>query len=186
VKPDNLPKKGLNLLPFAEHALEYIEAFFTANGVALPDRRYIAPGVPAMDAWDCEQLMIGCVGITNGGAQQGNAGGMPRAGSPASVITLRGIQYGIQLVRCVPKVSEYGQPPDPAEVNKAGRQQLIDMGLISQAVVNLASSPPSWVTKEMNVDAGEVAPLGPSGGYAAIESAIRITGLDLMTGNEVP
>jgi hypothetical protein len=179
----NLPATGLALLPVAENVLDYIEAFFATSNVALPTRRYICPGVPSLDAWDCEQLVVGCVGITNGGARQGAASASPRAGSVASVLTIRQVVYGIQLVRCVPSIED-DTLPDPAEINKAGRQQLIDMGLLSQATVNLASSPPSWMSTASNVDAGAVAPIGPSGGYAGIEASLILTAFDVMVGDE--
>lgn len=181
----NLPATGLDLLTVATHVLDYTEAFFATSGIALPDRRYICPGVPSLDAWDCEQLVVGCVGITNGGARQGAASASPRQGTVASVLTIRQVVFGVQLVRCVPKIEDFGPLPPPEEINKAGRQQLIDMGLISQAMVNLASSPPlPWFDAAQNVDAGAVAPIGPSGGYAGIEASLIVTAFNLMTGDE--
>jgi hypothetical protein len=181
----NLPTRGLDVLRFADHVLGYVQAFFATNNVALPARQYIAPGLPALDAWDCEQFMVGLVGVTNGGARQGQASVAPRTGAVASVLTQRQAIYGIQLVRCAPRMDDE-RLPDPAEVNTAGRAHLIDAGLLSQAIVNLASDPPDWFDKAANIDAGQVTPMGPAGGYAGIEANVTITAFMLMTGDEVP
>jgi hypothetical protein len=170
VRADALPKTGLDLQPWPTHILEYLKTFFTNNNVALPDLQRIVPGQLSLDAWDCEQLSVGCAGIGDVTGQQGNVSGAPRAGSPYSAMTSRQVAYGIQLVRCIAGCQGY--QPDSETITAAGIQQLTDMGLLSQAVVNLASAPPPWHDKDVNIQAGNVTPLGPSGGYYAIETNV--------------
>jgi hypothetical protein len=182
---EDLPQTGLNLVKFADHVLDYVAAFFTANSVALPKDRYICAGVPSLDAWDCEQLVLGVVGVVDGSPQQGQISSAMHAGGQFSAQGVRAASYEIQLVRCVPTIDNRGNPPKVADKHAAGRQQAVDMGLLSQAVVNLMSALPSWIPQGVNATAGPVAPVGPTGGFAAIIASISLHAIDLMTGNEL-
>jgi hypothetical protein len=182
VRSVDLPKTGLDLTPWPTHILDYLRTFFTANNVELPAIQRIVPGQLALDAWDCEQLSVGCAGIGDVRGQQGNVSAAPRTGTTYSATTARQVSYGIQLVRCIGGCGSV-IPPESSVIQEAGIQQLKDMGILSQAVVNLASSPPSWHPSEVNIQAGDVAPLGPSGGYWAVEtnvtfSAMALTGME--------
>lgn len=174
----DLPKTGLDLLPWPTHILDYLRTFFTANNVDLPKLQRIVPGQLSLDAWDCEQLSVGCAGIGDATAQQGQTSSAARAGTGFSATTARQVSYGIQLVRCIGGCGMV-IPPESNVIEEAGIQQLKDMGLLSQAVVNLASAPPSWHPKEINIRAGDVAPLGPTGGYWAIETNVTFSALAL-------
>lgn len=169
----DLPTTGLDLAPWPTHILDYLRLFFAGSDVALPEMQRIVPGQLSLDAWECEQVAVGCAGIGDFTAQQGAASSAPRAGTPYSATTMRQVIYGIQLVRCIDCNGPYG--PDLDTTNAAGLQQLIDMGLLSQAVVNLASAPPPWHPKEVNVRAGDVVPIGPNGGYWALEATVMMT-----------
>lgn len=184
---DNLPKTGLNLVKFADHVLDYVVQFFAANSVGLPEAQYITAGVPSLDAWDCEQLVLGIVGVVDGSARQGQIASANISGGMISAQGIRAASYEIQLVRCVPTVDDYGNAPSIADKHKAGRQQAVDMGLLSQACVNLMSSVPSldWIPRGVNAVAGPVAPVGPTGGFAALIASIQLHAVDLMTGSEL-
>jgi hypothetical protein len=185
VNIDDLPKTGLNLVAFADHVLAYIVDFFAANSVGLPEAQYITAGVPSLDAWDCEQLVLGIVGVTDGSARQGQIASANMGGAMLSAQGIRAANYEIQLVRCVPTLNDYAQPPTVAAKHAAGRQQAVDMGLLSQACVNLMSALPSWIPKGVNATAGTVAPVGPTGGFAALIASIQLHAVDLMTGLEL-
>lgn len=87
---------------------------YAAEGVALPARRFVAPGGVA---YDCEQLAVTCeqvfghdgnpatAVVTN--VQQANAWAM-RAGT-----------FGIHLVRCVPEPNDDGTPPAADDLTAA-------------------------------------------------------------------
>jgi hypothetical protein len=180
MRPDNLPQTGPDLVSYAEGILGAIRDFFTLNNVELPELQRIVPGQLQLDAWDCEQLALGCAGITDATARQGATSGAPRTGNPYSAMAQRQVTYGIQLVRCVgPCGRNYG--PDSAAISEAGVQQLKDIALLSQILTNVASSPPSWAPKGVNAETGTVAPLGPEGGYYAIEGSVTYSVMDLMT-----
>lgn len=170
----DLPKTGLDLTPWPTHILDYLRTFFAANNVALPELQRIVPGQLSLDAWDCEQLAVGCAGIGDAIGQQGSTASAPRAGTPYSATTARQVVYGIQLVRCIGGC-QGAYPPDSEVIGAAGMQQLADMGVLSQAMANLASAPPAWHPKEVNITAGDVAPLGPTGGYWAIEANVTFS-----------
>lgn len=174
----NLPTTGLDLKPWPTHILEYLRTFFTNNSVALPELQRIVPGQLSLDAWDCEQLAVGCAGIADAVGAQGNTSAAARAGNVFSATTARQVAYGVQLVRCIAGCQGPYAPTSEA-IGQAGEQQLVDMGLISQAMANLASAPPDWHPKEMNIQAGDVVPLGPSGGYYAIEASVTFSAMAL-------
>jgi hypothetical protein len=180
VRSVDLPKTGLDLAPWPTHILDYLRTFFAANNVALPDLQRIVPGQLSLDAWDCEQLAVGCAGIGDAAGAQGTTSAQPRAGTPYSAMTARQVVYGVQLVRCIGGCSGPFSP-DSEVIGAAGMQQLADMGILSQAMANLASSPPSWHPKEVNISAGDVAPLGPSGGYWAVETNVTFSIMALKT-----
>lgn len=177
MRADDLPTTGLDLTPWPTHILDYVRTFFTNNNVALPGNQRIVPGMLSLDSWDCEQVSVGCSGLGDAVGQQGQTAGAPRTGNPYSALSTRQVVYGIQLVRCIGSCSAERPPNDV--VNASGLQQLKDMGLLSQIVENLASAPPDWHPKG-NVRAGDVVPLGPSGGYWAIEASITMSALDLL------
>jgi hypothetical protein len=183
VRAASLPTTGLDLAPWPTHILDYLRTFFTANNVDLPEIQRIVPGQLSLDSWMCEQLAVGCAGIGDFTAQQGTTAGAARAGTPYSAMTMRQVVYGVQLVRCIDCNADAG--PDLDTTNAAGLQQLTDMGLLSQAIVNLGSAPPPWHPSEVNIRAGDVTPLGPSGGYWALEANVTMT-VDALKQMEPP
>lgn len=170
MKPDNLPKTGPDLVSYAVNIAAYVRDHFTANNVALPEFERIAPGQLSLDAWDCEQFSVGTGGILDATGGTGTISSKPRTGNPYSTGKIRQVTYGIQIVRCVGGCT--AQTPSNDAITEAGKQQLTDMALLSQALVNLASSPPDWAPEGVNADVGDVAPLGPSGLMYAIEASI--------------
>lgn len=167
----NLPKTGPDLVSYAVNISSYVTDHFAANNVALPTPRRIAPGQLSLDAWDSEQFSVGTGGIIDAAGGTGTTALRPRVGTPASVLTFRAVTYQIQIVRCAGACNAAGWP-DPDEINAAGKQMLLDMALLSQALMNVASDPPTWAPKNVPVDVGPVAPLGPTGAFYAIEAAI--------------
>lgn len=178
MNPDVLPKTGLDLTTWAENIIPAVVDFFTANSVDLPARRRIVPGQLQLDSWDCEQVSVGVTGINDSGARgQGTTSAAPRAGTPFSVMKVRQVTYGIQIVRCVGQCGQTQFDTDTPEFGEAGLIQLRDMGLLSQALVNLASSPPPWHPKSAAMDAGQVTPIGPEGGMYAIEGSVTFSAM---------
>lgn len=170
MKPELLPPEPPDLLTWAAGVIPAMVAYFTDHNVDLPARRRIVPGQLSLDAWDCEQVSVGFAGVTDP-ARQGTLSGAPRTGTPFSAIKQRQAAYGIQIVRCAGSCNQMAGSTDD-EVDAAGRQMLKDAALLSQFMINAASSPPAFHPKEVSIETGDVTPLGPSGNYYAIEAGI--------------
>lgn len=180
MRPTVLPKTGPDLVSWAENVIPAVVAFFAQNNVDLPKRRRIVPGQLQLDAWDCEQVSVGIAGINDSGARgQGTTVAAPRTGTPFSALKIRQVTYGIQIVRCAGSCGQPSFTTDTDAYGDAGVQQLRDMALLSQCLVNLASSPPDWHPKDVAADAGQVTPIGPDGLYYAIEASVTFTVLPL-------
>lgn len=124
-------------------------------------------------AHNCEQVSVGFAGITDP-ARQGTIAGGPRTGTPFSALKQRQAAYGIQIVHCIPPCDGF-MTTDTDEFGIAGRQMLTESALLSQFMVDAASSPPTFHPEGVAVETGDVTPLGPSGGYYAIEASIIFT-----------
>jgi hypothetical protein len=112
----------------------------TGDVQPLPDRRLIAAGDPGSQAWDCEQLVVSLTGIGFGPAQDSAPPVTPRAGSPASILSVRHAVFNIALVRCIPgPTGRSATPPSVEALNAAGERYMIDAGMLSQALVWWAS-----------------------------------------------
>lgn len=85
-----------DLLASATEALDY-------HGRPLPDRRYVAHGIPV---WDCEQLVVAIRSI-----EQRIERGVGQT-SAAACATVGIVTLDLAIVRCVPTVDDQGRPPD--------------------------------------------------------------------------
>lgn len=173
MKAELLPTQPPDLLTWAQGVIPALELYFAEHNVSLPLRRRIVPGQLQLDAWDCEQVSVGFAGITDP-SRQGTVLGAPRTGNTFAVMKTRQAAYGIQIVRCV-GCNDPVWSTNTDEFGQAGEDQLRDAALISQFMINMASSPPDWHPEGVNADAGDVTPLGPSGGYYALEASIIFT-----------
>lgn len=173
MKASQLPAEPPDLLTWAEGVIPALVAYFANHSVDLPTRRRIVPGQLSLDAWDCEQVSVGFAGITDP-ARQGTVAGGPRTGTPFSALKQRQAAYGIQIVHCIPPCDGF-MTTDTDEFGIAGRQMLTESALLSQFMVDAASSPPTFHPEGVAVETGDVTPLGPSGGYYAIEASIIFT-----------
>lgn len=170
MKPSQLPTEPPDLLSWAEGVIPALVTYFAQHDVALPERRRIVPGQLQLDSWDCEQVSVGFAGITDP-ARQGTTSGAPRTGTPFSALKRRQVAYGIQIVRCAGDCNGMFSTDNDA-YGEVGKQMLTDAALLSQFMINIASSPPEWHPKEINADAGDVTPIGPEGNMYAIEASV--------------
>lgn len=170
MKPSQLPGEPPDLLSWAEGVIPALVTYFANHNVDLPARRRIVPGQLQLDSWDCEQVSVGFAGITDPG-RQGTTSGAPRTGTPFSALKRRQVAYGIQIVRCAGDCNGIFTT-DTDAYGEVGKQMLTDASLLSQFMVDMASSPPSWHPKQINADAGDVVPIGPEGNMYAIEASV--------------
>ena len=174
------PPIALSVLELARVFLDGVEQHFQAQGQALPDRRFIAPGNPQLVAWDCEQLVVALTGIGIGPAPDAPVQS-PRQGGPISAFNVRHAIFSIQLVRCTPTVGEGSNDafPAAAAIDAAGEQSMRDAGLLSDAVVLMCSQLSGQLPPGSHVQAGLTSSLGPEGGYHANEATVAVTAMRL-------
>lgn len=172
------PGVGAIAADLARRFLDAVVDHFTAAGVDLPDRRFLAAGNPQLIAWDCEQLFVALTGLGIGPAPDSPVQS-PRAGGPVGAFNVRHAIFSIQLVRCTPTVGEGSNDvfPPVAEIDAAGERSINDAGLLSDAVVQMCSRLQKELGRNHSVQAGLTSSLGPEGGYHANEATVAITAL---------
>jgi hypothetical protein len=177
------PTGPLLLRPQAEGLLAEVVAFYDANDVELPDRRIIAPGAPGQIAWDCDQVSVALAGVTTGSAA-GQVNVAPQLGAMAGVGLPRFATWSVQVIRCTPNPDEDGNPPPAEKLNAAGAWGLVDVGLLSQCFVLMAATAIStqrdWLPIGGTINAGQVASLGPQGGYHGYEALVTLTAMEAL------
>lgn len=158
-----------------------VVAHFAASRVELPTRRLIAPGDTRAVAWDCEGVLLTCGGILWGQGPGVASSVGRRTGNPVSV-GARYAVFAIQIVRSTAEVEHDGEdPPTPAALTKAGLAMMVDAGLLTQALVELAGKNGALARAGM-ATAGDVVFLGPSGMFAATEGHLAVTVASLKAG----
>lgn len=157
----------LTLYALAQATLASLEAHYTAEGVDLPERRYVADGLVA---FDCEQVTVEVRRTfpSSGDVRQETA-------APMQYETGRGAEIAVTILRCAPTVTDdSGEPavPDIAEIEASALAKLADAEMVPQAL------------REGHRDGllpgcGGVAfmgwrSLGPDGGLAGGETLMRL------------
>jgi len=140
----------------------------------LPERRYLAQGDAASQAWDCEQFTVSLEGIA-AGASEDSPATSSRPGVPTSVAAVRRVILMASLVRCAPTMGDDGTFPPLAELAAAGATALRDAGLLSQAVVEWASQMRQNLGPSAAVIVGDVLPVGPEGAFAGLVCTAQVT-----------
>jgi hypothetical protein len=171
--------QGIAVRSLANSLKDAIEDHWAQSSAApLPERRYVSAGDPGSQAWDCEQLLISLAGVGFGPAQDAAPPATPRAGSPASVMSVRHAVFNIALVRCMPNPTGRATTPTVAALQAAGDQFMTDAGVLSQALVRWASRARAGILSGDNmasVQLGVIEPGEVSGGFVGLSGAAIIT-----------
>lgn len=130
---------------------------YAADGVELPDRRYITPG--AQPAYDCPQLTVSVTAVRNGipGSEQNR----PVANCPP----MRYATYRLELVRGTPTLDDRGDPPSPDELTASAAVVLRDVDMLDRHVRAAARG---FAGPGVPVFVGATTPLGPDGGLSGV------------------
>jgi hypothetical protein len=158
----------------AQAVLIGVAAHFSDAGVELPDRQVIAPGEPRTVAWDCNAVMVTLGGIVWGQAP-GAGGGARQTGNPISV-GVRHAVISVQIVRCA--TDSDGDIPDAEKLTDEGLIFMKDAALLAEALIALCRRGGALARAGSAVP-GDVIPLGPDGGFAAVEGGLSVTAKDL-------
>lgn len=170
--------QGIAVRGLAQDILDAVVSHWGGVAEPLPDRRYVAFGDPSSVPWDCEQLVISLAGIGFGPAQDAAPPVTPRAGTPASIMSVRHAVFNIALVRCIPgPTGRNAAPPTVAALQAAGDRFMTDAGMLSQALVRWASRTYKNLPNDgaSSVQLGVIEPGGASGGYVALSGAAIVT-----------
>lgn len=174
--------QGLRVDILANNILRAVEDHWAANAtpddLPLPDRRYVAAGDPNNVAWDCEQLTVSQQGIGWGSSPDaGTPSG--QIGSGVSVFGVRHVVYVVALVRCVPTIPDGNLTkrsyPTTAEMQLSGMRYMRDSGLLSQALVEMATRMRRDLGREGAAQAGMVTPVGADGGFVGAYGVFQVT-----------
>jgi len=174
----SLPGQGIAVRSLALAIMDAVESHWGGTAAPLPDRRYVAFGDPASTPWDCEQLVISLAGVGFGPAQDAAPPSTPRAGTPASIMTVRHAVFNIALVRCIPTPSgRTSTPPSVEELQAAGERFMTDAGMLSQALVRWASRTYKSLPNDgaSSVQLGVIEPGEASGGYVGLTGVAIVT-----------
>lgn len=171
----------LQLRDTAEGLLDWVTAWYEQANVPLPLRGVVVPGAPGQIAWDCEQVTVALSTITTGSGT-GQVNVTPQLGTNAGMGLIRYATWAVQVVRCSPTPDDEGNPPSVDQLDGAAQSSLTDAGLLSQAMIGLASQSPGsidWLPIGGVVNAGQVGTLGPEGGFQAVEATLTLTAMEL-------
>ena len=168
--------QGLNVHGITQAVYDGIITHYGASDLALPDRRVVVPGDIRTVAWDCPALLVAFSRVGWGGG--------PGTNSATALPTGRGVSLGLRHVvitaQVVREVGDDGPSAgDALDVTEAGLLLARDAGMLSQALVELAG-PGGAFRRAGSALAGEVIPVGPGGGYAAVEGALTVTAGDVI------
>lgn len=167
--------KRISVAELGQAILMGVQEHYAASDMELPERQYLAPGSPEMISWDCEQLVVALTGI--GWGQAGDQSSLdPKPGSHTSVTALRHAIFSVQIVRCTPKPEGRNSSfPSVEAIHASGIEFMRDAGMISQALVVIASRMRHDLSGSGLVEPGVVNMIGPEGGLHAVEGTIAIT-----------
>lgn len=160
----------------AERLLDAVSTIAGREGVDLPSRRYITPGISGQEAWDCDQVVVGLVTLAPNLAAAGATEPVGLAGGGHGAIAgLPAIQLRVEIVRAVPTVSDDGTPPAAALEHAAGLRALQDAALLHAVRAHLVDGAVLTDGEPVDLRSGPIVPTGPDGGYAGVAMSVAVT-----------
>lgn len=143
---------------------DVVVQYYATEGLDLPSRRYVSPGVPA---WDCDQFVVYVERNTSGTVNAEDT-------SAIDCLVVRSATIVAEIARCVPKVEQAGDQvvvPTPEEEEAAAELVLTDpMALVNAAVQGYRDGSLAGC-KGLAVVEWEA--LGPDGGFAGGRQRFR-------------
>lgn len=157
----------------ANGLLTAVGTWYDDHDLALPERRFVSPGLPA---WDCEQVHVRVVSS------------IPYGGNVAQALLdagqtdwgIRTATYGIGITRCAPVMEVEGinadpVPPTVAELNKCAKVTMEDLAHVMSAVL--------WGWETSLVPAGCQSLIFGAWDYAGPEGGLVNTELQVTIGS---
>lgn len=169
----------------ARAILSSIEAWWDqhaadADLVALPARRFVAPGAPREVAWDPQgQVHVALDHILAGlnPLMPPQPAQLPRSGPAADVGSLnRSALFEVQIVRCQPSLTGAGRIPSRDTLDEQGVTLIADAGHLSRAAIAAAKAG-DWLREGVRgaqITVGDVTTVGPQGELSAVGLQLTI------------
>lgn len=118
------------IFDIADACLDAVVAHYAEKAVELPERRYVANGLPA---FDCEQVTVFCESTSG------------ISGSPAIEVATEQFRdaghamrlgvFAVSIIRCVPTLDDEGDPPTVADENESSALIYGDAVLVLNALI---------------------------------------------------
>lgn len=144
-----------------------IASFYETNGIVLPARRLITPGLPV---WDCEQFTVTPVSSYN---MDGNITGFAYEQRRAAVgFDLRALIIDVAVMRCVAVMSDGGKAPSVAEIEADAEAVMRDEVTLRAAIRDAVDS--GVLPAYTNVAIDNWAATNPSGGIGGSTLRFRL------------
>lgn len=144
-----------------------VSDFYDSNGIPLPARRLVTPGLPA---WDCEQMTVTAVSSynVNGFIQTS----VFEQRHDAVGFSLRALIIDISVVRCVAVMSDTGKAPSVEEIEADALAVAVDEVALREAVRGAVEDGalPSYT----NVALDNWTAITPSGGFGGSTFRFRL------------
>jgi hypothetical protein len=148
--------------------------------VPLPEKRFIAGGVPREVAWDTEagQVHVAYDRTVTGHRPQAppDPARVPRTPGRNPARLVRTVALEVQVVRPAPGLGELRRLPTTDELNRHGYAMGLDLHHLSRAVVEAVrdGAVSRVIAREAEVVVGDCMSLGPSGKVAGVAQAVTI------------
>lgn len=172
----------LNTLEIAQSLLDGVVDHYAAHSdpevEPLPARRIIAAGDPANIAWDCEQLTVSTQGVGHGQSDD-TAPPSAQMGVGAGVFGMRHVIFEVSLVRCIATQNGPKMIPDTT-LMREGVRYMRDVGMLSQALTEIASRIRRDLAPEGVVRPSQILPAGPDGAFVAAVGIFQISSTRLL------
>jgi hypothetical protein len=158
----------------AHELLNYVVTSFAAEGIDLPDRRYVHHGEPAHDYGpevdpDCTgQLTINWefVGSGQPGAETSDSN------KQRGCVLIDFIEYAIELVRCVPTLQEDGTPPTVIALDDSALDLAVDGYVLRRSVYDAWSS--GIFCQCQDIQIARMTAISPRGGVAGWRQTLQV------------
>lgn len=150
----------------ATRLLDLVVAVAGEEGVALPDRRYVAPGVAGLVAWDCEQVTVSLVSM---GPQPASLPGdrSVSTGVGQGAILLPAVTLQLEVVRCIATMSDKGRAPTAARMHGDGLAAMADAALLDVVRRRIVHRAELTAGEPADARVSNIIPNGPDGSYAS-------------------
>jgi hypothetical protein len=182
------PTTGLDLTTVPQALLAAINTYFATNGVQLPDRQMVTAADPTLVAWDCPQVVVTLADVGWGRSPDATQLS-PSFGKQASVNAMRHVTYAALITRPYPTIGDDAELPSVDAIEQAGAVTALDMGLLSQCLVNFVAFHNPALPIGGSAQAGAVQVIGPEGGLIGCQGALIVTAGALLptpTTGEIP